>query len=121
MRPFGTYDEIADFMITTSWTPSTGGPRKWDIGPGDAITVNISGLTAPARALAEMALQRWEDVGNFTFDIINGFYRVIQHAEGHLHGRFFWLPGRANGVVYLWGVGHFDVVIHEITDGIVIS
>ena len=68
MAVFGTYDEIADFMLNDWWGAS--GPRKWDIGPGGVITVNISGLTAAGQNLALAALQLWEDVANVDFQIV---------------------------------------------------
>jgi serralysin len=59
-----TNDQIANQLTNTYWG---GTQRHWNVAPGGTITVNITGLTAPAQALAREALLLWTDSTGINF------------------------------------------------------
>lgn len=59
-------DQIADQLLNGYW----GGPgaaRRFDVDPGDSISVDITGLTAAGQFLAREALGLWSDVLGVSF------------------------------------------------------
>ncbi len=74
-----TYDQIADQLIYTYW----GGPnsaRKFDVGPGGAITVNLTG--AASQTLAREALALWTDVTGIRFNEVTSGGQIVFSSAG---------------------------------------
>ena len=65
-----TPDQIADVLIDGYWAWSCyggSGPRSFDVGTDDAITVNLTGLDATGAYLARAALDEWTNVTGIRF------------------------------------------------------
>lgn len=62
--PVWTTDEVADFLAYGYWN---GNSHRFNVGQGDSITVNITGLTASGQTLAREALALWSDVIGVSF------------------------------------------------------
>ena len=59
-------EEIATFLADGFWTPY-GGARKFDVAPGDALTYDVSGLTALGQSIALAAMEAWTTVTGIEF------------------------------------------------------
>src|SRR3990170_170027 len=69
---FGPIPDMAGYLLSGYWADhpypnSYGGGRMWR-APSE-VSVNISDLTVPERALARAALQLWDDISNINFNI----------------------------------------------------
>lgn len=60
-------DQIADQLINGYWV-GAGGARRFDVDPGDSISVDVTGLTAAGQFLAREALALWSDVMGVSFN-----------------------------------------------------
>ncbi len=67
--PLSVYssDQISTQLTNTYWD---GTQRSWNLQAGGTITVNITGLTAPAQTLAREALLLWTDATGINFSEI---------------------------------------------------
>jgi serralysin len=72
--PVYTTQEIADYLKTGYWG---GGPYAWNVGPGDDITVNINGLTAAGKFLAQKALEAWTMVTGIEFTVVTSGGKIV--------------------------------------------
>lgn len=66
-KPTNTVDEIADYLTTGYWEANGSTPRSFAETTGDQLTVNLTGLTSSARAVARQALEAWEAVSGLEF------------------------------------------------------
>ncbi|MFT6459651.1 M10 family metallopeptidase C-terminal domain-containing protein [Pseudophaeobacter arcticus] len=66
-KPTNTVDEIADYLTTGYWEANGSTPRSFAETTGDQLTVNLSGLTTSAKAVARQALEAWEAVSGLEF------------------------------------------------------
>jgi len=60
--------QIADQLTDGYWESRGSSRRAFDVVPGEALTVDLSGLTADGRRLATAALQAWTDVTGIRFN-----------------------------------------------------
>ena len=60
-----TLDQVADQLTMGYWG---GTQRSHDAGPGDTLSVDLSGLTSNAQYTARAALQSWTDVTGIRFE-----------------------------------------------------
>jgi len=65
--PTFTLAQIARQLTDGYWQEQGGSRRAFDVGPGEVLTVDLSGLTADGRRLATAALQAWTDVTGIRF------------------------------------------------------
>ncbi len=70
-RPTYTVDQIADYLTTGYWEDNGGSQRAFNVSAGGQITVNLTGLTASAQAVARTALDSWEAVSGIDFVEVN--------------------------------------------------
>lgn len=63
-----TTAEIAEQLTDGFWDYAGGGRRAFDVSQGGTLNVDLSGLTAEGRALANSALSVWESVLGITFN-----------------------------------------------------
>lgn len=70
-----TVSDVSDQLTNGYWDwvasqyPGTlTGRRSFDIGPGDTLTVDVSGLTSDGQALARAALQSWTLISGINFN-----------------------------------------------------
>lgn len=63
-----TTAEIAEQLTDGFWDYAGGGRRAFDVSQGGTLNVDLSGLTAEGRALANSALSVWELVLGITFN-----------------------------------------------------
>ena len=68
--PVFTYDQIANQLTDGYWAPY-GGARRFDVGPGDTLYVDITPLTANGQTLAREALAAWSQVTGINFVEVN--------------------------------------------------
>ena len=59
-----TYDQISNQLLRGYWG---GTARRWNVGQGGTLTVNLTGLTAEGVFLAREALNLWRDVTGIIF------------------------------------------------------
>ena len=62
-----TNNQIADQLINGYWGGANAA-RRFNVGPGGSLTVNVTGLTAEGRFLAREALALWSDALGITFN-----------------------------------------------------
>jgi len=67
-RPQFTMAQIAHQLTDGFWEADGQSRRAFDVGQGDVLNVDLSGLTAQGRQLASMALSVWEQVTGITFN-----------------------------------------------------
>ena len=67
--PFLSSEAVADFLTVEFWAGFNGraGPFAFDVGPDNAITVDLGELTADGRALARAALDAWTGATGIAF------------------------------------------------------
>ncbi|WP_323716105.1 M10 family metallopeptidase [Paracoccus aminovorans] len=75
-----TMPEIARQLTDGFWQSNGSARRSFDVGQGDVLNVDLSGLTAAGRALADMALSAWEAVTGIRFNRHAG-----PNAPIHIH------------------------------------
>jgi Ca2+-binding RTX toxin-like protein len=68
-----TNDQIAFQLTNTFWG---GLPRRFDVTPGDTLTVNVTPLTPAGQFLAREALLLWSDATGITFSEVTGSARI---------------------------------------------
>lgn len=66
--PVYSPEEIARQLTHGYWQWQGQGTRSWAQRPGEVINVDLSGLTAGGRVMAEMALQAWTAASGLLFD-----------------------------------------------------
>ena len=64
--PTYTFDQIADQLTTGYW----GSQRSFNIAAGQALTVNITGLTVEGQQLAQWALSAWTVASGIQFQYV---------------------------------------------------
>lgn len=73
--PTYTYEQIADYILTTGWDRTTPIGYNIDVGDSstsnDSIKVNITKLTADGQFLATKALEAWTMVSGIQFDFVS--------------------------------------------------
>ena len=69
--PIGTYDDLADYMTDGFWEWSGGSRAAFDVGPGEALTADITSLTEAGQQLARWALEAWSYVTGIEFQIVD--------------------------------------------------
>ncbi|MBU2963500.1 M10 family metallopeptidase C-terminal domain-containing protein [Citreicella sp. C3M06] len=62
MPSTGTFQELADYLVSGYWTP-----HSFDTSSSNRITVNIADLSADGQQLARWAMQAWEAVADIDF------------------------------------------------------
>ena len=67
-----SYDELAGGMYAGG-----GPPMAFDVGPGGALTADITALTADGQQLARRALEAWTGVTGITFELVD-------NADAHI-------------------------------------
>ena len=79
--PVFDWDEAAQQLTHGYWD---GDWHRWDVSQGDSITVNLTALTQPGRALARAALAEWTDIigVNFTEVSTGGQITFDDNEEG---------------------------------------
>ena len=67
--PWCSAEEVAEYLAVGFWADFLGhpGPFAFDPGPDGAITVDLTGLAAPARGLARAALEAWSGTAGLAF------------------------------------------------------
>lgn len=70
--PIYTTQQVADYLENGYWQDRGLAPHKWDVGPGDTLSVDITGLTAEGQTLAREALQFWTDITGIIFQEVSG-------------------------------------------------
>ncbi len=66
------YDPLADYLVSGYWESTGRSARKFDVGPGDTLDVNISALSVAGQEFALAALQFWSDVTGIIFNVVGG-------------------------------------------------
>ncbi|MEO0728979.1 MAG: hypothetical protein AAFY64_01195, partial [Pseudomonadota bacterium] len=85
--PDASVQQLADFLSHTYWQAEGGDAAGWL--PGSTLTYSVSGLSAPRRALAEAALDAWEEITSLTFTrVSSGGNIVFDDAESGAFARF---------------------------------
>lgn len=86
--PVFTNDQIADQLTRET---STGAPISFDAGPGDTITVDITGLTNAGKFLATNALEAWENVTGLNFSFVSSGAQITFDDENSgAYASFSW-------------------------------
>ena len=67
LSDFAPYEEIAHELTDGHWEWSGVGRQSFDVGPGDALDVDITALTAEGQQLARWALEAWTNVSGINF------------------------------------------------------
>ncbi len=124
-----TPDQIADVLINGYWAWSGyggSGPRSFDVGSDDAITVNLTGLDATGAYLARAALDLWTTVTGISFvdadtaeitfqNTDDGFYTsLVTSGSTILSGVDNVNQGALNSLGTTLNSYGFAVFIHEI-------
>ncbi|WP_324076606.1 MAG: M10 family metallopeptidase C-terminal domain-containing protein [Erythrobacter sp.] len=74
-----TYNQIANQLLVNYWG---GSARRWNVGPGGTLTVNLTGLTSDGIFLAREALSLWTDVTGITFsEVTSGAQITFDDTE----------------------------------------
>ncbi|SMO68551.1 M10 family metallopeptidase [Paracoccus laeviglucosivorans] len=79
--PTFTIDQIAEQLTDGYWESTFRGRRAFDVNPGEALSVDMSGLTAAGRKLATAALAAWTDVTGTRFTNNGGFNADIRFDD----------------------------------------
>ncbi|MBW8446758.1 MAG: M10 family metallopeptidase C-terminal domain-containing protein [Arenimonas sp.] len=67
-----THDQIADQLTDGYWESNGASRRAFDIDAGQALTVNITGLTAAGQQMAIWALNAWTAATGIRFTLTSG-------------------------------------------------
>lgn len=76
--PVFTNDQIADQLTQET---SNGSPISFNAGPGDTITVDITGLTNDGKFLATNALEAWGNVTGLNFSFVTSGAQITFDDE----------------------------------------
>ena len=76
-----TVQQIADQLSSGYWG---GTSRKFNVGADNALTVNLSGLSATYADMARTALQTWSDITGIAFTEISGSAEITFTETGTL-------------------------------------
>ncbi len=68
--PFGTHDELADFLTDGFWISRGGARHSFDTSVSNVITVDISRLTVEGQKLAMWSFQAFEQIIDVKFDLV---------------------------------------------------
>ncbi|WP_284126125.1 M10 family metallopeptidase C-terminal domain-containing protein [Parerythrobacter aestuarii] len=68
-------DQIADQLVNGYWG-GAGASRRFDVSPGDSLTVDITALTTDGQFLARQALRLWSDVSGIRFVEVTGAAQI---------------------------------------------
>lgn len=123
--PVFTNDQIADQLTQET---SNGSPISFDAGPGDTITVDITGLTNDGKFLATNALETWANVTGLNFSFVSSGAQITFDDEnsGAYANYSWWSNGDlisanvnvSKGWLSSYGTGinsySFQTYIHEI-------
>lgn len=123
--PVFTNDQIADQLTQET---SNGSPISFDAGPGDTITVDITGLTNDGKFLATNALEAWANVTGLNFSFVSSGAQITFDDEnsGAYANYSWWSNGDlisanvnvSKGWLNSYGTGinsySFQTYIHEI-------
>jgi len=75
----GNLDELANFLTHGYWGGSS---RSYDTSSSNEITIDLTGLTPQARAIARAAFEAWENVANLTFrEVASGAQITIDDTD----------------------------------------
>ncbi|WP_421983761.1 M10 family metallopeptidase [Roseibium sp.] len=86
--PVFSNDQIADQLTRET---SSGAPISFDAGPGDTITVDITGLTSAGKFLATNALEAWENVTGLNFAFVSSGAQITFDDENSgAYASFSW-------------------------------
>lgn len=77
-----SYTQIAQYLTDGYWTAIGRARRAFDADPGDALTVNISGLSGEGQTLARAALASWANVTGLRFQETSGAAQIVFGDEG---------------------------------------
>lgn len=72
----GTMDEIADFLVNGYWEDTGRAARSWNVGSDNAITYDVSSLSAAYQQYAEIAFQTWTDLTGIQFIATSSFAEI---------------------------------------------
>lgn len=67
LPPAGTNTQLAAYLTDGYWADTGRARHSFDTSTSNAITVNLTGLTADGQQLARWALEAWENVANVVF------------------------------------------------------
>ena len=70
-------EEIAAYLTDGYWIDSGARPHSFDLRPQEAITVNVTGLTAEGQNLAREALATWTALTGLTFVEVDGAADIV--------------------------------------------
>ncbi|WP_325063085.1 M10 family metallopeptidase C-terminal domain-containing protein [Halovulum marinum] len=124
-----TVDEIALQLTDSYWIGTGRAPRSFELQPGEAITVNLAGLNADGRTLAERALLAWTwstglefatttGAADITFDDeVDGGFATLSVQNGvitaaHVNVGTSWLAAYGTSIdsysfqTYMHEIGH---------------
>ncbi len=86
--PVFSNNQIADQLTRET---SSGAPISFDAGPGDTITVDITGLTSAGKFLATNALEAWENVTGLNFSFVSSGAQITFDDENSgAYASFSW-------------------------------
>lgn len=123
--PVFSNDQIADQLTQET---SNGSPIAFNAGPGDTITVDITGLTNDGKFLATNALEAWENVTGINFSFVSSGAQITfdDESSGAYASYSWWSNGDmisadvnvSKGWLSSYGTGinsySFQTYIHEI-------
>jgi serralysin len=79
--PINTYDQIAAQLTDGYWNTTARFARNFNVAPGGALDVNITGLAADAQVLATEALASWTNVTGITFNFVSSGEDILFDDE----------------------------------------
>lgn len=71
-------EEIADQLTDNYWS---GGPYRWDVAPGQSISVDMTRLNAEGQFFATAAMQAWTNATGLLFDTVNSGADIVLDDE----------------------------------------
>ncbi|WP_278924555.1 M10 family metallopeptidase [Pseudophaeobacter profundi] len=124
-KPTNTVDEIADYLTTGYWEANGGAKRSFSESTGDELSVNLTGLTASAKAVARQALEAWEAVSGLKFVETTSSIVDISFDDTDQRGAYAQSSVYSSGDIYRswvniptwWGANadyYLQTYIHEI-------
>jgi len=70
-KPVYTYDQIANQLTDGYWAFNGASARHFNVAPGGALNVDITGLTVAGQTLATAALESWTNVTGISFNFVS--------------------------------------------------
>ncbi|MEP4036361.1 M10 family metallopeptidase C-terminal domain-containing protein [Pseudophaeobacter sp.] len=124
-KPTNTVDQIADYLTTGFWQDYGGSTRSFAESSGDSLTVNLTGLTASAKAVARQALETWESVSGLRFVESTLYFADIKFDDADPSGAYAQSTVFGNGDIFqstiniptFWAINpdyYLQTYIHEI-------